>query len=331
MGPRGGGWHQAVLGMGAAPPPGAVARPRGCAGTRRGQRVSPQGQGLSRAGGAAGRAGLSTDTLIAATARQGPAGGVARWGQRGGFALQIKAPTHPPWLLPALPTWELGGVGFGAPAPPARAPWGSAHPSSAATASIYSGPGPPPATDTARRSLTLKRGGLIGRQPRGRGSCPPGLSPAVAAGSGVVARGREQTRASPRGAVGGTMRLCAAGTIGDGKPRQENKGAAGWRDAVPAGTATAGDGPATATGAAGAGRCCRGAAARPGGTPVSGRCWGHGGPSGICAFSALWGWLVAVPTAVAAAGGDRLGMALAVSLLRAAFPMTPRPARQQGG
>lgn len=213
-------------------------------------------------------------------------------GTEGSFALQIKAPTHPPRLLPALPTSELCGVVFGA-------PWGSGHPSSAATASIYSGPGPPPpATDTARRSLTLKRGGLIGHQPRGRGSCPPGLSPAVAAGSGVVARGREQTRASPRGAVGGTMRLCVAGTIGDGKPRQENKG---LRDGMtrcrlalplPGTAAPQPPGPPERDDAAG----------QPVPVPEAllhrvgaGLPRGHGGPRGIRAFPVLWGGLSPSP------------------------------------
>lgn len=64
--------------------------------------MSPQGQGLSRAGGAAGRAGLSTDTLIAATARQGPAGGVARWGQTGGLCPPNQS-TNPPTVAPACP------------------------------------------------------------------------------------------------------------------------------------------------------------------------------------------------------------------------------------
>lgn len=180
--------------------------------------MSPRhGQGMSRARGGAGRAGLSTDTLVAAMAGQRDPRRGGPVGTERGFALQIKAGTHPPPLLPALPTRSSAGLVLGSRGAQHILPQRRQH-------LFIAAPGPPPATDTARRSLTPKRGGLIGHQPRGGGSCPPGLSPAVAAGSGVVAQGREQTRASPRGAVGGTMGLCVAGTIGDGKPRQENKG-----------------------------------------------------------------------------------------------------------
>ena len=86
-----------------------------------------------------------------------------------------------------------------------------------------------------------------------------------------------------RGAGEATMRLCVPGTIGDAK--QENKGLRDGATRCLAGTATAGDGHAAGTGAgggaAGAGRCCRAAGARPGGTPASGRCRAPGGAMGM--------------------------------------------------
>lgn len=73
--------------------------------------MSPHGQGLSRARGAAGRAGLSTDTLVAAMARQGPAGGVAWWGQRGALPSKSRhQPTHRGSSLPSPPGSSVGLV-----------------------------------------------------------------------------------------------------------------------------------------------------------------------------------------------------------------------------
>ncbi|XP_069646484.1 3',5'-cyclic-AMP phosphodiesterase 4C isoform X3 [Haliaeetus albicilla] len=105
-------------------------------------------------------------------ARQGPgrcdgrlphSGGGAVAGRERDFSRHSKPPNHPPQhsraphRAPPPPPLELYRVCFGVPpahtpvcqwvpAPPAWAPWGSADPSSAATASIYSGPRPPPSS-----------------------------------------------------------------------------------------------------------------------------------------------------------------------------------------
>lgn len=284
----------------------------GAVGTRRGQRCPLVVRGSRRTSGA----------------EHGHARGRDPGGHGGGFSAPNQG-TDAPTAAPPCPP-RLG------------APWGrfwGAGPtcrglSSAATAAIYSGPRPP-GTDTAPRSLTPKRGGLIWHRPRGRGSCPPGLSPAVAAGSGVVARGREQARASPRGAVVGTMRLCVPGTIGDGQPRHENKG---LRDGMTRCRLALPPPPPGTAAPQPPGLPERDDAA---GQPVpvpeallhrvrAGTRRGRGGLSGICAFPLLGGGLRPSPRR-GGCGRGQARMALAVSLLRAAFPMTPGPAARPGG
>lgn len=258
-------------------------------------------------------------------AGQGPAGG---WpGGDGGGLCPPNQGSNPPTAAPphlgAQWGWFLGRHGAQHIPPQQRQHL------------FIAAPAPPPATDTARRSLPLKRGGLIGHQPRGRGSCPPGAVPC--GGSGVRGGGTgpgTDAGITPRGRRRDNAALCRRYHRG-WEAEAGKQGAAGWHDAVPAGTATAtaGDGRATASGAAGAGRCCRAAGARPGGTPASGRCWAPEGtrwPPWHLRFPRALGWLVPVPAAVAAAGGDGRWMALAESLLRAAFPMTPGPAEQEG-
>lgn len=191
-------------------------------------------------------------------------------------------------------------------APPAWAPWGSADPSSAATASIYSSPRPPPphiTTAIRHRLAVINADSLSPKKKRGGINSAPALwwgarvSPCPPQGLRVVPWGGREggVRGGGTGpgtdpgltseAVGATMRLCVPGTIGDVKQRQENKGLRDGMTRCLAGTAAAGDGHAAGIGVTGgvaeAGRCCRAIGVHPGGIPASGRCRVPSGAMGM--------------------------------------------------
>lgn len=251
-------------------------------------------------------------------------------GTERGFAQKIKAPTHPSRLLPALPTRSSAGLVLGC-RPHLRGRRGAQHiPPQQRQHLFIAAPGPP---RHGRRSevINAETRGVNWAPTPWRGLVSPGAVPC--GGSGVRGGGTGPGTGAgitPRGRRRDNGALCRRYHRG-WEAEAAKQGAAGWHDAVPAGTATAGDSRATATGAAGAGRCCRAAAARPGGIPASGKRWAPAGDTVAPVASALsaLGWLVPVATA----GGDRRWMALAVSLSHdpeagsaAGWVRRPRPA-----
>lgn len=207
------------------------------------------------------------------------------------------------------PPWSYRGFGFGC--PPACTPgcwwvlWGSAGPSSAATAPIYSSPWPPRRLAVINTdSPSPKRGGLINHDPPMGARVPlahpggSGLSHRVAAGSEVVARGREQPRVSLRGHQSHNAALCPWYHRGRDAGAGTTRGC-GWHDTVPlpgTGTARGAAAPPERGDAAGQPVPVPEALVHRVGDSEMGTGWLWRPPHFPSSPSAL-GWLIPVPTA----------------------------------